>query len=110
MMMKARVRPNTTGSSTDRLGVCARAAPAKAPINACEDEEGSPHHQVNKFQTMAPNKVANMTLYVTADIATPFAIEADTCDGNTMNATKLKNAAHATAACGDKTRVDTMVA
>lgn len=32
---------------------CATAAPAKPPINVCEDDEGIPYHQVSKFQQIA---------------------------------------------------------
>ena len=32
------------------------AAPAYPPIKAWEDEVGSPHHQVRRSQTIAPNK------------------------------------------------------
>jgi hypothetical protein len=60
--MKATVLPNTFMSSTDRLGVWARADPANAPMSACDDELGSPHHQVSKFQVMAPSSVAKITL------------------------------------------------
>ena len=32
------------------------AAPANPPINVCEEEEGMPNHQVNKFQHIAAIK------------------------------------------------------
>jgi hypothetical protein len=31
-------------------------APAKPPIRVCDELEGIPNHQVNKFQVMAANK------------------------------------------------------
>jgi hypothetical protein len=68
----------TAASRIESLGVCASAAPANAPINAWDDEDGRPHHQVSKFQVMAPMSVARMTPYVTLESATPLAIAADT--------------------------------
>src|SRR5258705_328514 len=35
------------------------AAPTRPPISACDDEEGSPSHQVNRFQTIAPSTAAS---------------------------------------------------
>ena len=32
---------------------CAMAAPAKPPINVCDEEDGMPYHQVSRFQQMA---------------------------------------------------------
>src|ERR1700712_4300979 len=108
--MNRMVLPNTEASRMPRCGVLVSAAPAKPPISACEDDDGRPHHQVSKFQTMAPIKVAMITLYVTDSSATPLAMAEETCVGKTRNATKLKNAAHTTATRGDNTRVDTTVA
>src|SRR5690606_11923064 len=64
-IMKATVIP-TSGANTIKLTVLitgsgftlfmpawAIAAPAKPPINVCEDEEGMPNHQVSRFQLMA---------------------------------------------------------
>src|SRR4029077_12491552 len=93
-----------------KSGVWLSAAPAKPPINACDDDEGSPHHQVKRFHTIAPTSVARITFWVTASAETPLAMAADTCIGKTKKATKLKNAAQATAARGDSTRVETTVA
>ena len=39
---------------------CAIAAPANPPIKVCDDEDGMPYHQVNKFQKIAainPEKI-----------------------------------------------------
>ena len=36
-------------------------APISPPASACEDDEGSPHHQVSRFQTMAPISAAKIT-------------------------------------------------
>ena len=35
------------------------------PINACDDEVGSPHHQVSRSQTIAPSNPAITTYWVT---------------------------------------------
>src|SRR5436190_1098119 len=32
---------------------CAMAAPAKPPINVCDEDDGMPYHQVSRFQQMA---------------------------------------------------------
>src|SRR5947209_8781137 len=39
----------------------ASAAPTSPPINACEDDEGSPKYQVIRFQAIAPTSAANTT-------------------------------------------------
>jgi hypothetical protein len=36
-------------------------APTMPPINACDELEGMPYHQVITFQTMAPNSAPNTT-------------------------------------------------
>ena len=36
-------------------------APAKPPMRACDDEVGSPSHQVSRFQAMAPASPAKIT-------------------------------------------------
>jgi len=48
-------------ATPDRRAARAIAAPAYAPIRACDDEVGSPHHQVSKSQTIAPNNPASTT-------------------------------------------------
>src|SRR5688572_11183345 len=108
--MNSKVLPNTSGSRIARSGVFESAAPAKPPISACDEDDGRPHHQVSRFQTMAPIKVAAITLWLTDSSATPFAMADDTWVGKTRNATKLKTAAQTTAVRGDSTRVETTVA
>src|SRR5688572_21818587 len=41
------------------------AAPHRPPINACEDEDGRPRHQVIRFQTIAPSSAQIRTCEVT---------------------------------------------
>src|SRR5215217_1772050 len=36
-------------------------APTRPPINACEDEEGSPKYQVMMFHAIAPTRAASTT-------------------------------------------------
>ena len=48
----------------------AMAAPAKAPISACDEEEGMPNHQVNKFQKMADNNPEKMTSNISCPATT----------------------------------------
>ena len=36
----------------------ASAAPTRPPMRACEDDEGSPNHQVIRFQVIAPIRAA----------------------------------------------------
>ena len=45
----------------------ATAAPPYPPRRACDEELGSPSHQVMRFQTMAPISAARMTLASTAE-------------------------------------------
>ena len=45
-----------------KLPVCAIAAPARPPINVCEEEEGIPHHQVKRFQIIAAINPEKITL------------------------------------------------
>src|SRR3954470_12865962 len=35
-----------------------RAAPARPPMRACEDDDGRPNHQVMRFQPVAPTRAA----------------------------------------------------
>ena len=39
-------------------------APANPPINVCDDEEGMPNHQVNKFQIIAAIKPEKTTFII----------------------------------------------
>ena len=94
-----------------RSGALASAAPAKPPISACDDDDGRPHHHVSRFHTIAPSSVAEDHV-LRHDLGRDALgdVPRDTCVGNTRNATKLKNAAHTTAARGESTRVETTVA
>src|SRR3954452_11353575 len=88
----------------------AKVAPTIPPISACEDEDGSPNHQVIRFQAIAPMSPANTVWSVTEPESTiPLAIVAATA--NDKNApTKFSPAAITTAARGDSARVETDVA
>jgi len=42
------------------------AAPAKPPMRVCEEDDGSPHHHVNRFQVIAahiPEKIMGSVMY-----------------------------------------------
>src|SRR5882672_12340398 len=76
-------------------------APTRPPISACELDEGMPSAQVMRFHTIAPMRAPNTTCASTMSADTmPVPTVCATCDPNTMKATKLKNAAQATAVCG----------
>src|SRR5437016_2425090 len=97
--------------SSDAQPAFATAAPAIPPTKACEDDVGRPAHQVMRSHPMAPIRPAKTTdCDSTFCVTTPLAIVDATFVPNTRNAMKLKNAAHATARRGDKTRVETTVA
>src|SRR5208282_1886286 len=85
------------------------AAPAYPPIKACEEEVGSPHHQVSRSQTIAPKSPVITTYWVTLStwIMPPPMVLA-TAVPRRNAATKLKNAARNTASLGHKTRVETL--
>src|SRR3989442_12521497 len=87
------------------------AAPARPPMRACEDETGSPSHQVIRFQAMAPVSPPSTTQRSMADgSTTPFPRVVATFTPKPNAATKLKNAAQATATLGDSVPVETTVA
>ena len=99
-----------------------RVAPTIPPASACDDEEGSPHFQVRRFQTMAPKSAAKIT-DSTSDEPCPrsrskwmmplpivFATWSSPPQKAGAAAAKLKKAAQATALTGVRTRVDTTVA
>ena len=72
---------------------------------------GRPHHQVARFQAMAPTRAASTTRGVMAVASTmPLPMALATWVPKVKAATKLKKAAQATAAPGDSTRVETTVA
>src|SRR5512140_648655 len=89
----------------------AKAAPAKPPMRACEEEEGRPHHQVRRFQTMAPTRLARIRSGSTILGSTiPLPIVFATRVSRAKAAAKLKKAAQTTATFGERTRVPTTVA
>src|ERR687895_2743498 len=88
--------------------------PINAPINACEELEGSPARQVMRFQVMAPNSTA-----ISIDIATPpsgatrlptvFATSAWSNCVVTIAPTRLRTADKPTATRGGNARVPIVV-
>src|SRR5438093_6579239 len=108
--MNRRIFPSPFGSRTVNPE-CMTAAPARPPMRACEDETGSPSHQVIRFQAMAPVSPPSTTQRSMADgSTTPFPRVVATFTPNPNAATKLKNAAQATAVLGDSVPVETTVA
>src|SRR5262249_30420915 len=86
-------------------------APAKPPINACDDDVGSPQYQVIRSHTIAPTSPASITHWsTTAGSTTPLPTVVATWTPKPKAATKLKNPAHTTACSGVSTRVETTVA
>src|SRR5829696_2667355 len=85
-------------------------APAKPPIRACEEEVGSPSHQVKKFQATAPTSPAKTTASLTTAGSTVLPTVLATPVWNTKKAAKLKKAAQMTAIFGVSTLVETTVA
>src|SRR5712691_4040582 len=101
-------RPSQTMALTPTL---ATPAPTSPPIRACELLDGMPSAQVMMFQAMAPASAPSTTCGSTMSAETmPVPTVCATCAPKMRKATKLKKAAHTTACCGRKTRVDTMVA
>src|SRR5262245_20080916 len=87
------------------------AAPARPPMSACDDDTGSPSHQVRRFQVMAPTRPPRTTQRSTAaGSTTPLPRVFATLTPNPNAATKLKKAAQATATLGLSVPVDTTVA
>ncbi len=87
------------------------AAPTSPPTSVCEELDGSPHHHVIRFQTMAATRAAAITLrFITSGSTTPFPIVVATLRGKMVKAIKLKVAARRTAEKGDSTFVETTVA
>src|SRR5688572_9699657 len=109
MRMNAAALPKNFASSEPNPAFTT-AQPAIPPSNACDDDDGKPHHQVSRFQMMAPMSPQPTSVSVTTFGSTPLAMLPASALENSKKAMKLKNAAHATAARGDITRVDTMVA
>jgi hypothetical protein len=87
------------------------AAPANPPSSACDDELGRPKYHVIRFQTIAPINAASSTVgSMTSGRTRPLLIVFATAVPTVKAATKLKNAAQATATPGGSTRVETTVA
>lgn len=97
------------------------AAPARPPINVCDDDDGKPISHVNKFHIMAarsPEKTTGrklMPLFSRTSTITVFETVSATPNSPIIylamkNATKLKKADHNTACPGVKTLVETTVA
>src|SRR3546814_10428171 len=53
-------------SAAQSLFAAETAAPHRPPISACEDDDGSPFHQVIRFQMMPPPSAHRITCEVTA--------------------------------------------
>ena len=79
-------------------------------MSVCEDEEGIPKRQVNKFQKVAANNPARITQRSMALLSTVFATVFPTLISKTQKAITLKAAAHITACKGVNTFVETTVA
>ena len=107
--------PSATSPSSPSAG---SVAPMSPPASACEEDEGRPHHQVSRFQRMAPSREAKITLStieVPCDFnrskwMTPLPMVFATFTPPPNAAMKLKNAAQPTAIAGESTRVETTVA
>src|SRR5687767_10774091 len=52
-------------SAAQLLWAADKAAPHRPPMSACEDDEGSPRHQVIRFHTIAPSSAQIRTCEVT---------------------------------------------
>ena len=86
-------------------------APTMPPTNACELDEGMPASQVTMFHVIAPDSAPKMTASsIRSGETMPEPTVFATLKPKTKKAAKLKNAAHITAYCGFKTRVETIVA
>ena len=48
-------------SGVNPAALAAGTAPTRPPTSACDEEDGMPAHQVNRFQTMAPTNPHNST-------------------------------------------------
>ena len=101
LMIPEAMRPETPSAGS--------VAPIMPPASAWEEEDGSPHHQVSRFQTIAPMSAAKMTVSTSGvpcarsmpNSTMPLPIVAATFS-STPHRTgaaemKLKKAAHATA-------------
>src|SRR5690348_6124134 len=90
----------------------ANAAPHSPPISACDDEDGSPSHQVIRFQMMAQISAQTSTPAPTCKTPAsirPVAMVSATAEPSNAPA-RLVVAASSTACLGDSTLVATTVA
>ena len=96
--------------STASVPEATTVAPTTPPISACEDEDGSPNHQVPRFQVIAPTSPPNTTLgVITSPLTMPSATVAATF--SEMKAPmKLRIAAIVTASLGLSAPVAIVVA
>src|SRR5829696_3665078 len=85
-------------------------APANPPMRACDEEVGSPSHQVRKFQATAPTSPAKTTASLTTSGSTVLPTVLATAVWKIRKAMKLKQAAQRTASRGVSTLVETTVA
>ena len=89
----------------------ARAAPTRPPINACEEDDGSPKYQVIRFQAMAPSRppitMTRPWLPDGGEITLPTVLATS---WPRKAPTKFMTAAMARATRGVRARVDTEVA
>ena len=108
--MKRTIR-RSPGSTSAPHPAFVTAAPASPAMRACDELVGRPKYQVTRPQTNAAARPAKMTAPSTTDgSTTPLPIVVATATPKKNAATKLKNAAQATACIGVRTRVPTTVA
>ncbi|MNK85196.1 hypothetical protein D3C87_1050710 [compost metagenome] len=69
---------------TTSIPAWAIAAPAKPPIKVCEELEGIPNHQVNKFQIMAAITPASITVKLISMVLAVLATVSATPKPNTQ--------------------------
>src|ERR671935_3265880 len=86
------------------------AAPTSPPISACEELDGSPSHQVNRFHAIAPISAASTVLVVMMSLAT-MSLPIVFATAVVTNApARFATAATSTAMRGVSARVETEVA
>src|SRR5689334_18398569 len=99
-------------SAPQLLCAADNAAPHRPPINACDDDDGRPRHQVIRFQPIAPSSAQISTWLVTTStwsLIRPEEIVFATAVPKNAPA-RLVHAARITACPGDNTLVATTVA
>src|SRR5690606_16580577 len=98
--------------ASQSLLVAASAAPIRPPIRACDDDEGSPNHQVIRFQVMPPRSAHRISCEPTS--TTPASIRPEAMVLATAVPAsapiRFMPAARPTACIGDSTLVATTVA